>query len=348
MTNQRHAISLLPFLCLAAPAAAFDTLSLATGSGSDDVRFELGPGPGAVRVYGVSGVGSGTLYTGITEIQLDTNAGSDKVTVLGALVADMDFDFDTGTDSDQVFFQFHVPASATLVRARLRVDSGTGGDQIVHEIVNSAPTFLLDTAATMQSGGDVMVVKLDSQALSVRRLGVWIDADLGAEADVLDVEVKSSARTAQFSVADQPSTEDESVTIVWDQTPRPGSVVGNFDLRSGSVSADLKGEGSLFRTVGQIVGGANDDDITLKVDGRLIATDLVLEGGSGNDSIELLVGLDLTGDPLLSGGFGDDYLKLIIERDQFTNQGIPTIDGGPGSDICDAPGVIANVISCEG
>lgn len=346
MKQLRPSLSLC--LLLAAPAAAQSNLVLSGTAGTDDIRLQIGPGAGELRVFGAAGVPDGSLFLGVQEVRLDTGAEDDTVTLAGSLTATLRFDLLTGTGSDQVFSQFTIPATPGTdpIFAFVHVDAGSGDDELIHQLVNQRNTFALDTRFVGGAGTDTLQLSMDASALTVDRQAVFIDADPGTEADSVDVNVASAATLALLQMSTEASAESESVSAVWNQT-RTGIVLTEFDLLSGSVSIDLLGQTSFFVPGGRILGGVLDDNLSLNIGGVAVILNLTLDGGFGQDSIELLCGRNLWGAPVLAGGLGDDALKLIVEGLQILDLGIPLIDGGPGIDLADAPNVIATIINCE-
>ncbi len=112
------------------------TLVLTTNNEQQQIEVEVGPQPGEVRVYGIDGIPSGTLFTGVTAIDLTTGRAQDYVEFRVYATVIPSIRVDTGAGNSDVKFIYFLPFSVAPVVSDVEVVGNAANDKVGFEVFN--------------------------------------------------------------------------------------------------------------------------------------------------------------------------------------------------------------------
>ena len=279
---------------------------------------------GDVTTFGVVGAADGTVFTGITDILIDTGLGGDDTVRMQVESASINVDIDTGVfGSDTVEIELTTPPGAALAAVSFKIDMGQRQDNLNFNVESFAEDLTLDLTF---DGAEQPKLEL---AQSAGRAVINLAGRLG---DVIagggaDFTLNGLVDNGPFGGSDTKIEVNGNLTS--DLTVRAARF-GSIDL---IVNGDLAGSPQLVESPG----------IKVEVNGNATG-DAFLHGTPFGASLEYVVKGDLDGSPLVRGRGFPDSIKLQVEGAILG--GTPTADGGGGfPDSCDvSPGV--TVVGC--
>ncbi|MDL1903272.1 hypothetical protein FBT69_00465 [Synechococcales cyanobacterium CNB] len=105
-----------------------DQWGVTTNNEQQQIEIEVGPQPGEVRVYGIDGIPSGTLFTGVTAIDLTTGRAQDYVEFRVYATVIPGIRVDTGAGNSDVKFIYFLPFSVAPVVSDVEVVGNAAND----------------------------------------------------------------------------------------------------------------------------------------------------------------------------------------------------------------------------
>ncbi|MCK9540513.1 MAG: hypothetical protein M0R03_00615 [Novosphingobium sp.] len=337
-----------------------------TGSGNDELTFarqgllyqlnagndlvELAPdnGPSYTTVEGGAGLDSVEGSTSGDEIEIDSveyvdgNGGSDVVRLAssasnapGKLLSFLDVETVNGSDeSDNIH--------ATSAAGAVEVNGGDGNDTIRVGGGNPfytglANTFAADVTVSGGDGDDLIYVDASDVA----------NVSGGDGNDTIDVHAYDGANgpggNSGGDVTVNGGDGDDLITVSAEDDVSVLGGAGNDTITVAPRSRDLNGDGdTVDANEGTVTvedtyvdGGSGNDVINVTVD-----DDLNVHGGSGNDTIVATFHNINTSSPTLyvtnvstvTGGDGDDSITVNLFEQAGSVASQATVDGGAGND----------------
>lgn len=339
-------ITLLAALCLAPSAAAQATANGATltvlGSPAEDVITVVFPTtPGVATVFGVPGTPDGTTFNGIETLVVRTFQSVDIVNVQSLSETPPELDIDTGEQDSQVMIDLETPATVVPLVSRAFVRGGTGKDQITFETTSNAPSATLEWTVVAGTGENDMIARYSSDVLG------------GTTTLLLDY--------SGGGLVDK---------VLTDFICKPDVLLlrGLGNTGAGGDEWTVKAACDLNTTVRvQNVArlGAGGDTAVIDVSNAGLTTmRSAFDGGTGDDTLNILTTSSFSGVPLLFGGEDNDVLLVNVQEDLLPGSqprilagngndtvsmlvsgavlGTPFSDGGPGSDSFVGVGTAVN------
>jgi hypothetical protein len=287
-----------------------DQVFMWTGQSRNTVTINTGKGNDWVFV-GKATIGDGL---GTDNLVINTGAGADQVTMMGAMVRG-NLDIQTysalsETDADVVYFDASLGTTTTFVSGNVNVRTGGGNDMIFSTDpgdadysvwwlgVKSLGSMSFDTGA-----GD------DLAYLRNIRVGGNFSMFAGAGADTLDMRL--TELDPSFGLA--------------------GAVNGDVYVQMYANATEADADTVMFNDIGAglgmsiLMGSGND---VLKLIDATVFDNMLLDTGAGNDLMELNNVLAVDNLFALLGE-GDDTLNIMS---LYQPLGIARIDGGAGYD----------------
>ncbi len=317
-------------------------LVLTTGNGQQQIEIEVGPLPGEVRVFGISGIPSGDTFVNVASISLTTGRAQDYVEFRVYSTSVPPITVNTGAGLSDVKFIYFTPETLETVSTSVTVIGGTAADKVDFLVESLAAGFSANW--TVQAGAgdnETKVTTLASQPSEL--MSITLAGTYGNGFDKIEVGGVVDAATATLNLSGSLAGGEDFVGVALEQLGL-GAINASYNLDLGAArdAADITliGRGGLATQSGSIRGGAQDDTLVYKVEADGDAN-VTLDGGDGNDYVDFFGKGNVTGTPRLLGGLGNDELKLVIDGPQIAT---PFIDGGAGFDIAIGFGTIVN---CE-
>lgn len=318
------------------------TLTILGSQGGDVLSIRFLQVAGEVEVFGVPGTPEGTLFTGVTKLDLKTLAGTDIVDlqILSATVPELLVD--TGVGESQVGVLFNVPSSLALVSSVATITGGPDKDTVLLDITTASANVALNWAVAAGDGPNETNVKYStnvgggSSLLNWRytggaqedkvlldivsaadSIGVGALVNTGASNDEFLVKVSGDSNTvAALSVLGRLGAGGDTALV--DVTNVGQTIVrGGIDAGEGNdtleyiTSSSLRGSPVLY-------GAGDNDTLKFTVNGSLLAgSQPRIIAGDGNDDVSMLVWGSLLGSPFSDGGAGFDYFRGVGTRINF-------------------------------
>lgn len=346
---------LLPALCGSASgqtsvSISAGRLTLTTSNADQNVKVEVGPAAGLVRVFGFAGLADGATYTGINAVTVNTGTGRDEVQFDIQAAAGFDARANLGAGEALTKTQWKILAGAPSVTAGLTLTSAAGAAHL------SEINFDNESAGSAQVNIDTG----NATIVSSKVIGDDPSASLGvnftSRAPITVLEVATAAPVLNVNLSGAYGNLANEVKYALAQLVQ-GTVNVNTDVTLGSGSDKIEGKistpgsSTVFR--GRTNAGAGDNLVLWEVEGRSNVIGQAVTSGAGNDFLSIQVKgeyqLSQTLGARLASGGGDDFLILttdtLIRGTGLPNDINPVIDGGPGFDLYNAFGLILN---CEG
>ena len=318
------------------------TLNVLGSPGSDVLSIRFVQLAGNVEVFGVPGTPDGTLFTGVTKLDLKTFAGTDIVDlqILTAIVPELLVD--TGAGESQVGVLFNVPSTLAPVTSVASITGGADKDTVLLDITSSAANVAMNWNVTAGDGQNETNVKYSSNVgggstlLNWRYAGgmgedkVLLDIVSGADTVGLGALVNTGASNDEFLVKVSGDSQTVAALSVLGRLGTGGDtalvdvtnvgqtlVRGGIDAGEGAdtieyiTSSSLRGSPVLF-------GAGGNDTLKFTVNGSLLAgSQPRIIAGDGNDDVSMLVWGSLLGSPFSDGGAGFDYFRGVGTRINF-------------------------------
>lgn len=307
------------------------TLSIITGSSEEDFRVVVGPANGRVTLFGVPGVSDGTFFTGVTKIDIKTNAGYDKVHIETFAAVLPNIVIDTGTGHSEVRMDVRAPAVTSRVVSRLTLKGNSADDKFFGHIQSLARHLRLIWNINARGGTNEAYALVESE-YPTSSLDLRMDYQALSGDDKLIVESLSSAPNVSYSInASMGDGRDEIVTKGLSLQPANMQSYLNLNMGEGEWNkaiAEYKNVNGTLTLGGQISGGTGGDTFEVKAETN-VDTSLILNGDAGHDIFLFEVKQGLWGSPQLLGGAGNDHISMLVEGPRM---GSPFVDGGSGYD----------------
>ncbi len=344
--NLNRPFTLVTLALLAQAAMAQTTfengaLSIVTAAADDVFTVVVGPVNGEVTLFNVPGVPDGTVYTGVTSIFADTQAGNDQVRVTAQGTQFPSIRIETGAGEDVASVDKQVFFTTNAVTSRIALSGGAGSDSFLINGTSAARDFRTKWDVQGGEGANSTNLLVDSQDVSTT---MTLDVNVVGGESNDDVKLDVIARPTILNLVLGGQLGAGSDTYEINSTTGGNTVVGlrsflttgigddkfvgNFLLNqsvglSGLIdTGDGKDVMELYfardlRGTGRISSLGGDDAIKVLTDGTVIGSPLIT-AGDGNDIVEFYASA-LTGDPLSDGGPGTDQFFGVGRRINFEN-----------------------------
>lgn len=326
------AIALLCSAALAQGSASVvnGTLRIDAGPGSVQVKVTVDQ-RGAAQVFDVPGLPSPIDFAGVRAIDYRSGPGSDQLQF--EVVTDRSFPITIANASGETILdqKYRVLPTSARVDLTTIVQSTQGNDLLQYEAVTFGQDVGVNFVALTGEGETDFFAKVDSPNRS-QRLDMVFGALTGSGTDNIVLDCVSNAAIPTLQAVGFTGGGSDRFDVFMDQKVRADVLVGLFgDLGLGTDLADVRLYGSLanYLHYGDLIGGADNDELKLFVDTSLITLGN-FDGDFGDDTVRMLVTRNLDGFPRLAGSEGDDVLELAVSG---RRGGTPTLDGGPGFDV---------------
>ncbi len=317
------------------------TLVLTTNNEQQQIEVEVGPQPGEVRVYGIDGIPSGTLFTGVTAIDLTTGRAQDYVEFRVYATVIPSIRVDTGAGNSDVKFIYFLPFSVAPVVSDVEVVGNAANDKVGFEVFNDADDITMNWVVKHGSGDNEVTVNIDSQE-PTGAIAMNLFSTSGTGQDKLEANVISGAGVLDVTFGGRMGAGNDTAKLTIDEK-FPGSATVFFDLNMGGGNDDADAvvvlRGGTANLFGAIAGGNGHDVLKLLLEGDG-SSRVRLVGGAGNDYLDSEYKGRVTGAPRLLAGDGNDFLKIVADQPGAMK---PYLDGGPGYDEAIGFGTIVNV-----
>lgn len=317
-------------------------LSINATNGQQQIEVTIGPVPGEVRVQGVSGISSNTVFTGITSIRVRTGSFTDFVAFRSrSTVVPQIWVNTAGGDSD-VIVDYEVPGTSAPVSTEVTVIGGGGNDKVAFLVDSRAASFTSSWNVDHRGGNNEAVASVQSPDAS-DLLSIDFSNITGAGKDKFETFIVHRAAAVDVSLDGLLGKNEDLASLGIDSVdPSNITVELALDLGDGkdSMNTNILSRGGATDIAGSVIGGQGLDTMgmTLESDGSV---ELTLDGGAGADFLDMFFKGVVTGNPRLLGGNSNDELKIVVDGPRVCT---PFLDGGPGFDKAIGFGTIIN---CE-
>lgn len=328
----------------AAQAEAFANGSTLTvlGSNSEDViTVRFTQTPGEAIVFGVPGTPDGTTFLGIDTLIGRTFASSDIFIVESLTATPPELDIDAGNGDNQVQVDIQTPGGSPPAYSRALVRGGSGKDKVTFEVNSNSVSFHMDYEVHGGGADNDAVVKYSSDVLGGTAQLDWRFFG-GAAVDkvLLDFACKPNL-VAINSFGSTGDGADEWFIQVSGDANTTARVTSAVRLGNGNDKGRVDVSNcALTRLRGGLDGGAGNDVIEV-LSTCSVAGAYLMVGGDGNDTILFNTQEDLLPGslPRILAGNGDDVVSMLVSGAQL---GSPFSDGGPGVDFFMGVGTAVN------
>jgi hypothetical protein len=332
----------------AAAAVSGTTLTLSFPPGIQNVKLEMGPTDGEVRVFGVPGVADGATYTGITAVVYSGGAGDDTIQIEQKGVRPPSVRVDTRAGNNTIKLDVDIFAGGAGL-SDVTIITGAGEAKLEALLESDAPS--LDVRwrfDTLGGRSEVKAAVLADDPSTALNANIAIRGS--SASDTVETAIKSAASKLDVVLGIQTANAEDQVKAVIEQLrPITANVRFNIDTDGVSLTNDTldvlwAGPGSTLNATGTIRTGGYQD--LLKVEfGSNVTNSFTVDGGDGNDLVDVLVKGTYTGSARVAGGAGDDDVTFRAEAGVF---GSPRIDGGAGFDRCWGAGIVSGCEEANG
>jgi hypothetical protein len=324
-------------------------LSLTTPDGDQNVKVEVGPGAGQVRVFGFSGLTDGAPYFGVTGVTVTTGNGQDFVEFDIDAPQGLDVSIDTRGGEGEAKILWDILPGLESADASVTLTS-TGGSmpKATIEVVSEAPnaSVSIDTGAAEEVAGKVVSPNASD----------FLKVALASAARKSSFDVTSAASMLELDVAGGLTTAPTEMKYAIAQT-LTANIAVNWSLLTGGgadkIEAKLSAPGSTIVQRGLIRTAGGNDFVLIESEGFSTVFGQTLDGGAGADELSLVTKgryqASTTLQTRMLGRAGNDKLVLTTDTGIFgAGEGIPelypVINCGDGIDQYNAFG---QIISCE-
>jgi hypothetical protein len=315
-------------------------LVLTTNNQQQQIEIEIGPVPGEVRVFGISGIPD-SPFVGVTSISLTTGSAQDYVEFRVFSAEAPSITLNTGRGNSDVKFIYATPAGQGPASSEVSVIGGSGEDKVAFEVISEAESFSASWDVR-QAGANNEVTAVVASYNPSASLTVDLFSTAGAGQDKVDVNILSAAASTNINVAGQTGGGNDSAIVVIDeQAPGATNLTMGLNLGAGQDVAEILAvtRGGTAAFTGSVLGGADSDTLKSLLEGAGSSA-LTLNGGPGADYLDAEYKGAVSGAPRLLGGDGNDFLKIVAEQRALMT---PFLNGGLGFDEAIGFGTIVNV-----
>lgn len=321
--------------------ATAGVLQIRTSNASQQIEVQVGPAAGEVRVFGVDGISSGAIFRDITFIDLATGSGEDYVEFRIFATQIPEILVNTRANNSDVKFIYDIPQTPAFVSTVATVRGGAGNDKVAFEVLSDADSFDATWDVRHGNGDNESFASVKSEnPTSLLAINFLHAAGLGQ--DKYETQIISGAAQLDLTLLGRLGAGNDSALFGIDEKlPGVATVDFNFNLGAGFDTAEAITvlRGGTATLTGAMRGGDGDDSLKLLLEGNG-TSNVVLDGGLGNDTMDSEYKGTVAGRPRLLGGDGNDYLKIVADQPGAMN---PFIDGGAGFDEAIGFGTIINV-----
>lgn len=310
------------------------------GAGGAEVAKHAAHHVDFFRKFGVDGISSDFVFTGITEIDVTTGSNQDFLRVRFFTPVCPELSIDTGAGLSDVIVRYELtdarPAATNVI-----VTGGSTHDKVDFQVESLASSFTADWNVQHGAGNNESKASINSPENS-QRMDVSLITATGTGLDVYDVNVISAAATLLLDIRNNAGGGNDG-SYVQVQELRSATTTVRFaqNLGGGDDTFDstIIKVGGTARVNGSVAGAAGLDTLKLVLEGNGVIN-ATLNGGAGSDSLDVFAKGNITGTPRQLGGDGNDFLKLVIDGPRTAT---PFFDGGPGYDEAIGFGTFVNV-----
>jgi hypothetical protein len=317
------------------------SLVIATNNAQQQIEVEVGPVPGEVRVFGVSSIPDGMVFTDVTAISLTTGRAQDFVEFRFFSEVVPAVTLNTGLGNSDTIFRYFIPFTLNPVSSSVNVIGNSANDKTFFEVISEADSFAAAWNVAHGNGDNETTASINSASPS-SALAVDLFGTSGTGQDVLNANVISGAAAVDIGFGGtMGSGNDSAIVVIDEQSPGASTLALNLDLGAGLDVAEalVITRGGTADLAGSIRGGDGSDTLKALLEGAG-STSLTLDGGAGSDNLDSEYKGAVTGAPSLLGGSGNDLLKIVADQPDLLS---PFIDGGTGFDEAIGFGTIVNV-----
>ena len=318
-------------------------LLISTNNAQQQIEFNVGPVPGEVTVSGVSTIPSGQVFTGVTAIDLTTGRAQDYVEFRIFTAAAPSIRVNTGLGNSDVKFIYDLPFSTEAASSLVEVFGSSGEDKVDFLVESRAASFAAEWSVNAGANNNEITASVNSPELS-DSLAINLNGTATTGVDKLELAVIHNAASAEINFGGALGGNTDFASLIVDglDGALTADTALNVDLGTGIDGANVEiiSRGGEYNTSGQILGGDGGDTLVFKQEEGVGTVDLTLDGGAGNDLLDMFMKGQISGTPRLLGGAGNDELKLVVDGPQLAT---PFLDGGAGFDIAIGFGTIVNV-----
>lgn len=330
-----------PLVAALVNVQATGVLALTTNNAQQQIEVEVGPIPGEVRVFGISGIPDGVPFTNVAAIDLRTGTAQDFVQFRIFSAEAPTINLNTGAGNSDVKFIYFTPAGLTPASSSVTVTGGAAENKVGFEVFNEADSFDANWAVTHGDGNSEVTAAVTS-TVATSLLAVDLRTSSGRGQDKAELAITSAAAMLDVAFSPRTGAGNDSTLLTIDGL-EPGTASLFFDSNLGDgfdvAEAIAVTRGGTATYSGRIVGGNGDDQAKLLLEGDGRST-LTMNGGNGNDVLDMEYKGAVRGAPRLLGGAGNDILKIVATEPALMN---PLLDGGAGFDEAIGFGRIINV-----
>ncbi len=305
-------------------------LSLVTDNQQQQIEIEVGPAPGEVRVFGISGIPDGFPFTGVSAIELITGTAQDYVE-FRIFAADVPpISVNTRAGNSDVKFIYFTPGGNQPVSSDVVITGGANNDKAAFEVYNEAASFTANWTVSHGNGDNEAKASIDSQP-STSLIDVNFATAAGLGQDKAELAIISAAEQLEVSFTPRTGSGNDSAILIIDSIdPVDAGVFFDTNLGAGQDVAEAIAvlRGGTIAFTGRMLGGAGDDNLKLLIEGDG-SSSFVMNGGAGHDYLDMEYKGRVTGSPRLLGADGNDFLKIVATNPSAMT---PTLDGGAGYD----------------
>lgn len=264
------------------------SIDLRTGAGQDYVEFRISTS--TVPPIAVSTGGNISDVKFIYELPFSATNIVSNITVTGGSVNDtVDFSViasgdnftgnwtvNHGAGDNTTTSTINLPEPSTALNLNYTGNSGVGQDTLGLALISGAANLSLSVGGSMGGGNDVANIVVDG--LGPAAMATAFNLNLGAGNDAANAEVISRGGTIALSGAIRGATEIDTI-VVKAEGNGTFNVLGDGGAGNDLVDFELKGS---YTGTPRLLGGLNDDELKIVVDGPLTLTPFI-DGGPGID-----------------------------------------------------------------
>jgi hypothetical protein len=317
------------------------TLNILGSPAEDVITVVFDAQPGSATVFGVPGTPDGTQFLGVSKLVARTFASKDILNVQSLSATPPELDIDTGDGDSQVLVDIQTPFGQLPTYSKALIRGGAGKDSTLFQVTDNAPGATFDWSVFAGEGENDASVKFSSDVLGGATVLNWryfggastdkVLIDGITKADLF--EVNALGLTGGGGDEWLITTSGNANTLARVQTSaRMGAGVDTARVSLSNCGS------SVVR--GAIDGGAGDDLIEVLSTSNMAGSPLLL-GGLGNDVLVYNAQLNLLADasPQILAGEGNDTVSMLVSGAVL---GKPFSDGGPGNDSFVGVGLAIN------
>lgn len=343
-TNSLRVAAALLALTPAAFSQATQSGSTLTvlGTPSEDViTIVFDVTPGNARVFGVTGTPDGTLFTGVSKLVANTLASTDIVNVQILSAMPPELDLNTGDGDSQVLVDIQTPGGLMPTYSKAIVRGGAQKDSVLFQLNDNAFGGTYDYTVFGGEGENDAQVKFNSDVLGGVTTLNWRYIGGSLTDKVLLDFVTKADEVIVNALGLTGAGGDEWFIKAAGDVNTTARIQTSARLGAGGDSAliDTSNTGNAI-VRGGLEGGDGDDVIEVLTASSMQASPL-LTGGLGNDTLLINIGQNLLAgsNPRILAGEGNDTVSMLVGAAVL---GSPFSDGGPGNDSFTGVGTAVN------